>query len=248
MQLDWSTLVLEVVNFLVLVWILKRFLYKPVLRVVGDRKAAIDKTLASAKVQQEDAHKLEQQYQSRLADWEREKDGLRRNVSEELQAEKQRLTDDLHAAIAQEREKEVVLAKRRLAELERQAADQGLQQGAQFTAQLMERFAGPELEARLIAVAVEDLPHLPEPQREALRSASHGIKISSAFPLADAQRTALTQALTTAAGQPVEATFAEDHDLLAGVRIAAGPWTVRANLRDELSYFAERIRDESQPQ
>ena len=39
---------LEVVNFLVLVWMLKRFLYKPVLEAIAQRKAAIDKTLSDA--------------------------------------------------------------------------------------------------------------------------------------------------------------------------------------------------------
>ena len=37
MQIDWTTLVLEIINFLVLVWILKRFLYKPVMEAIAAR-------------------------------------------------------------------------------------------------------------------------------------------------------------------------------------------------------------------
>ena len=39
MQFDWTTFVLEVLNFLVLLWILKRFLYQPVLDVLDARQA-----------------------------------------------------------------------------------------------------------------------------------------------------------------------------------------------------------------
>ena len=37
MQLNWSTFVLEIINFLILVWVLKRFLYKPVLAAIAQR-------------------------------------------------------------------------------------------------------------------------------------------------------------------------------------------------------------------
>ena len=40
MQIDWTTFALEIINFLVLVWILKRFLYRPVLDTLARRRAA----------------------------------------------------------------------------------------------------------------------------------------------------------------------------------------------------------------
>ena len=48
MELDWTTFILELVNFVVLVWILNRFLYRPVMNVIDQRKAAIQRTLAEA--------------------------------------------------------------------------------------------------------------------------------------------------------------------------------------------------------
>ena len=54
MELNWSTFVLEILNFLVLVWILKRFLYKPVLAVIARRREGIEKSLAEARSLHED--------------------------------------------------------------------------------------------------------------------------------------------------------------------------------------------------
>ena len=55
MELSWSTFALEIVNFLVLVWILKHFLYKPVMDVIARRRADIESTLADAKTAQDEA-------------------------------------------------------------------------------------------------------------------------------------------------------------------------------------------------
>jgi F-type H+-transporting ATPase subunit b len=246
-QLDWSTMVLEVINFLVLVWLLKRFLYKPVLNIIAERKAAIDKTLADAEARKTEAKDLQEKYQSRLAEWEREKEGLRRELTGEIQTQRERLTAELQRTLAQERERQTVLAQRRITELETQAGQKGMHQGLQFTARLLERIASPELEARFVNVALEDLPHLSGTQKEALLSASRDsrqvIKVASAFPLAASQRLAITQGLESATQREVTPIFHEDASLLAGVRINVGPWILHANLQDELAFFAERARD-----
>jgi len=88
MQLDWLTFTLEIVNFLVLVWILQRFLYRPVLETIARRKAEIDKTLADAASRQQDAQALEHRYQDRLVEWEKEKQGLRDREREAAGAER----------------------------------------------------------------------------------------------------------------------------------------------------------------
>jgi F-type H+-transporting ATPase subunit b len=252
MQLSWSTFLLEIVNFLVLVWILKRFLYKPVLEAIARRKAAIDKTLAGAQARQTQAEALEQQYQNRLADWEREKEGLRAGLAEEMRGQRERLTADLQKALQQEREKEGVLAERHLAEMESHAAEQGTAKAVKFTARLLDRIASPELEARLATLVAEDLPRLPAEQiaalQEACRDAQHGVKVASAFPLPEAQRARVVQALNEATHENVAPSFLEDPSLRAGLRISAGPWTVRANLQDELRYFTEMMNHERRGQ
>ena len=50
MELDWTTFALEIINFLALIWILKRFLYRPVLATLGQRRAGIEATLNEARV------------------------------------------------------------------------------------------------------------------------------------------------------------------------------------------------------
>lgn len=49
MKFDWWTLALQTINFAILVWLLHRFLYKPVLRMIDARKTDIGKHYDAAK-------------------------------------------------------------------------------------------------------------------------------------------------------------------------------------------------------
>ena len=246
MELSWATFLLEIINFLVLVWILKRFLYKPVLQAIAQRKAAIDKTLADADAKEADAKALVEQYQNRLADWENEKEKLRAGVVEEINAQRAQRMAALEHALRQEREKARVLEERRLNEIRNKAGEEGMARGVQFTARLLSRAASPELEAKLVRLALEDLPRLPDEQAEALRSACRqpGVraKITSGFPLPLPQRNVIAEKLKEMTQDNIALEFSEDRRLLAGLRISIGPWVLRANLEDELEFFAEALR------
>ena len=246
MQLDWTTFTLEILNFLVLVWILKRFLYKPVMAAIAQRRLTIEQSLSEASATQEEARLLKQQYDRRLSDWENEKIQARRRMLEEISAERARLTAALQTALKQEREKQQVLEQRRALELQRTLEAQALAQGARFVARLLTRLASPELEAKIIGLVLEDLPHLSEEQRRAIHAACEAgmaITVTSAYPLSAEQCDTLAARLNECAGRDSPYTFSEDSSLLAGVRIGIGPWVMRANLQDELGFFIETLRE-----
>ena len=49
MHFDWSTLALQTVNFTILVWLLHRFLYQPVLHLVDARRTELEEQYAKAR-------------------------------------------------------------------------------------------------------------------------------------------------------------------------------------------------------
>ncbi|MBI2753781.1 MAG: F0F1 ATP synthase subunit delta [Betaproteobacteria bacterium] len=242
MAFDWTTFALEIVNFLVLVWILSRFLYQPVRRAIAERQAGIERTLAGAKAAQAGAQALKGQYENRVADWEKEKAEARARLAAEIDAERGRAMDALRASLEQEGERIRALERRGALELRQQMEEAARLQGAQFVARLLARIANPGLQESIREALVEDLQHLPERQVESLhaaRQAGDRIAIASAYPLDEEQRTNLVQALGRATGLPVQCEFAQDPELIAGFRISIGPWVLRSNLRDELKFFAE---------
>jgi len=241
-ELDWSTFLLEIVNVLVLVWLLKRFLYRPVMTVIEERKAAIAKTVADASRLQNEANALKEQYDRRLVGWEREREKARVQLREEIAAERQRQLAELQADLEKERQQATVRERQRMKDVARQAEALALLQGSQFTALLLSRVAGPELETKIIDAMMEDWSRLPQPQVDAIRSAlpanARG-KVTTAFPLEQESREALVKKVERRLDRTFEWEFVEDRNLFAGLRVSLGGWVLRGNLQDELRFFAD---------
>jgi len=242
LELNWSTFFLEIINFLVLVWLLKHFLYEPVKKVVAERRASIEAQLNEAKATQEEAEALHHQYENRIADWECEREGAREALQKEIDAERVRLRDALQKELDAERQKNAVLAERQFAELKREYETQALHQGGRFAARMLEGVASSELEARLLEMLLEELRVLPPAQRDALQPQGEAKTVSvtvlSAYPLDSGQRKKLQQRLEKLVPAKLLFEWREDRKLIAGLRVTVGPWVIHANLHDELKTFS----------
>jgi F-type H+-transporting ATPase subunit b len=242
MELSWTTFVLEIVNFLVLVWILKRFLYKPVLDVIARRKAGIEKRLSDAQELHTEAQALQKQYEGRLTEWQEERQQARQTLAEELAAERATRMQQLREALQQEQEKAHVARERQEADTLRRLEQSALQQGARFAARLLGTAAGAEVHDRLVQLFLDELSALAPEQVSRLRANAGQVgqvRVTSAFPLEPATRDRLQRALQPLHPESVSCEFAEDGELLAGLRVELGAWTLAANLQDELKGFAE---------
>lgn len=242
MELNWSTFILEIINFLVLVWLLKRFLYEPVKEVVAKRRAGIEAQLNEARTTQSEAEALRRQYENRLADWESERETARKELQHEIDAERNRLHEALRNELEAEREKNAVLAERQFAEFKREYETKALQLGGRFVSRLLEGIASPEVEAKLLELLLEQLKVLPPAQRDALQPQGEGktvqVTVLSAYPLDKEQRAKLQLRLDKLVSASLTFDWREDRKLIAGLRITVGPWVIHANLHDELKTFA----------
>ncbi len=243
MELNWSTFLLEIFNFLVLVWILKRFLYAPVLKVITRRRAAIENQLEEARQLHAEADALREQYQHRLADWEQERQQAMDKLLHEIEASRLQQLGDLNTELAQEEEK-IRIARSRQDEQEmREIEQRALQQGAEFASRLLAEAAGPELENRLFDLLLDGLSAMPAHQISDLGNKwgelPERILVSSAYPLADGQCQRLEDILTRVTGMSIPVDYQQDAELLAGLNITIGAWILQLNVRDELQGFME---------
>ena len=65
MLIDWFTVIAQVVNFLILVWLLKRFLYRPILDAIDAREKRIALALADADAKKVEAEKERDAFQQK---------------------------------------------------------------------------------------------------------------------------------------------------------------------------------------
>ena len=243
MELSWSTFVLEIINFLVLVWILKRFLYKPVLNVIARRQAGIAERIKDAESLHAEAEKLQRQYEGRLVDWEKERKQARDTLAQEMESERQRKMTELQATLQQEQEKSRAIEARRERDAMHRIEEAALRQSARFASRLLEQACGPETQTRLVELFISELNKLPKERIATLRSnydkTPADIEVTSAFPLSDTHQEQLRQTLQAITTSDSTIDFTEDRALLAGVHVTIGAWVLAANIRDELKGFVE---------
>jgi F-type H+-transporting ATPase subunit b len=247
MELSWTTFILEIINFLVLVWILKRFLYKPVLDVIARRRASIEQSLNDAKKVHAEAEDLQRKYEGRLAEWEEEQQQARESLNEKLEQEHAQQLDALKEELEQEREKSRAAEQRRMEDTRQQIEQTAMEHGGQFATRLLKSTSGPETESRLIELLIAELGQLSEERITALRKHAgdniESIEVTSAYPLPDDQSQELDQALGSIIhGKPV-VHFHQDKTLIAGLQINLGAWVLGLNVRDELKGFMDILHD-----
>jgi len=242
MELDWTTFALEIINFLALVWILKRFLYRPVLAILAERRAGIERLLSAARETESQASALKSQFEGRLADWEQEKAAARARFEAEIAAERSRQMEALSRDLAAERERGAAQDAHRRETLKRELAAKAGTEARQFASKLLARLAGPDLEARLVKLFIEELASLPDERVAPLRAGRDGNAqgvVASAYLLSEEQRRLISGAIADRLGIHGHLEFVEDSNLLAGVRVSFGAWQLDFSLAGELGIFAE---------
>lgn len=243
MEFDWTTFVLEAINFLVLVWILKRFFYRPVLGVLDARQQRVRAETTRAQQLQQDAESLKRQYEARLADWDKERQQARQLLEQELTRMRSASLENIARSLADEetkaRARDAALTASREAELVRQAAGEAYSDAAA----MLRRLASPELTASIVRIFLEDVAALPPAGQAALRKAGQAlggdmtVEVAAAHPLDEQILAEIARALSLAAGQSLEVVFRLAPELIAGVRVAVGECLLHANLAEELTFF-----------
>jgi len=243
MEFNLSTFILEIINFLVLIWILQRLFYKPLLAVIAKRKQFIDQSLSEAKNLKLKAEQQCSLYENRQKMWEQEKQSAITALHQQLEAERREHLDKLNADLEQERQKAKVTLLKQQKELQQQTEKQALQNGAKFAGILLKQAAGPELEIRLFQLLLDNLTTLPEACKQYLTTLGNkksvAIKIASAYPLSIELRQQLEQKLTALTNSPINFQYHQDTALIAGLRMDIGAWVLNANLQHELIGFTE---------
>ena len=242
MQIDWTTFALEIVNFLALVWLLKRFLYAPVLDILAQRRAGIARVQADAHATEQRAQALQAEFERRLADWESERSAARARLHAELANERARGLREIAATLVDERQRSVAIDTHRRQQAERECAIAAMAQAQRFTAALLGRLADPAIDACLLERFLEEWAALPDDALHSLRLAAAAkdavAQVTSAFPLPAEQRERLRAALAARLPPDVALDFADDRQLLAGLRVSLGAWHLHLNFADELARFA----------
>lgn len=222
MRFDWSTLALQLVNFAILVWLLQRFLYRPILRLVDARRAALEREHAEAAGAAETAKRQLSELQAQrtgiageraeaLARAQEESRQLLTSRREQAEHDAATLMEEARRTLAREREQVLEEARRAALDLAAGIARRVLAEipeslRAQAWLERIERHLGSLPPAERAALAIE-------------LTASSPLKVLTACPVAAAAEEAWRLGLRTALGSEVAVEFETDPALIAGAEL-----------------------------
>ena len=119
MLIDWFTIAAQVLNFLILVWLLKHFLYKPILQAIDAREQRIATELADADAKKAEAQKERDEFQDKNEEFDQQRTALLIKAKDEVKAERQRLLEEARQAAEALRAKRQDSVETQTRELER---------------------------------------------------------------------------------------------------------------------------------
>jgi F-type H+-transporting ATPase subunit b len=232
------TFLFEVLNFLVLVYILHRLLYRPLHEAIDRRKEANAKAQADAEQARQEAGTLQGQLSAQLAALDQQREELIRKVREQAEAERKATIAEAERVAQQRREG----AEQRL-EQDRAEALQALRaELVQSAVALAERFlheaSSSTLDRQLAVRLVEELQHVSEDERQRLRGeleADDTALVETAAVLNGEILQSLDAALQSLAGRTVKLAVQTRPELLGGLRLRLGGHVWDASLAGGLS-------------
>lgn len=252
MLIDWFTVVAQVANFLILMWLLKRFLYKPILRAIDGREAHIAETLRQAEEQKKAAESEHAVLRSRNEALDIERVHLLAQAQEDAKAAGRLLMDKERQAAEDSREQwrsSLAAERRRFGdEVSRRVRDEVFVILRRAFAEL----ADSSLEERMVEVFDNRLRGSKNPLDDMLDAASgaaagapRSFLIRSAFPLSESQQETLRKTLADTHARAVDVRFQTEPNLIGGVELVEGgrklAWTLDNYLGELESTVADLV-------
>jgi F-type H+-transporting ATPase subunit b len=248
MQIDWLTVAAQIVNFLILVWLLKRFLYGRVVAAMERRESGIAESLAEAERRQAAANASAEDYERRCADLESQREEFLGEAREEADRLRKSLRDETAVEIDDLRRKwRGEVARERQAFLE-DLRRETLRHVYAMARRALGDLADDDLEARMAVAFTRRLKALGDGARAALADAAAGDSAEafmvSRFPVADEMRTRLDSAVADAVGWKVPVTYRHGDEHPCGLVLKIGgqavSWTIESYV-DDLEAEAEAL-------
>jgi F-type H+-transporting ATPase subunit b len=248
MLIDWFTVAAQAVNFLVLVWLLQRFLYKPILHAMETREQTIASQLSEAEKQKVEAEAESMKFRQAREQFEKEKQALWHTVETDAEVARQRLREEIR------REIETTRVKWRETLDDEQTAfkaelDQSICQEVLSIAQnVLTDLAGTEIEERIAANFIRRLEELSPDEKQKLLSILDQNKqpavIRTGFELPPQTRDAVEEAvarLKPTGAHPV-IRYEIVPELVGGIELAADGRKIGWSIAGYLSSLEQKIQ------
>jgi len=256
MLIDWFTVGAQALNFLILVWLMKRFLYKPILHAIDEREKRIAMELADADTKKAAAQKERDEFQHKNEEIDQKRAALLSKATDAAKVERQRLLDEARkaaAALSTKRQEALRIEEHN----SQQAISRRIRQEVfAITRKALTDLAGTSLEERMVDVFAGRLRELSGDEKAVLASALMAspspVIVRTTFDLSPAQRASAEGAIKVVLGTKTQVQFETAPNLISGIELAANGQRVGWSITDYLGSLQkdvdERLKEKDKPE
>jgi len=255
MLIDWFTVGAQTLNFLILVWLLKHFLYKPILNAIDAREKGIAAQLADATAKKAEAQKEHEEFQSKNKAWDEQRSALLGKATDDAKAEKDHLIDEAHKQADSLRAAQAAALQNDQKRLSTQIIRLTKEEVFDITRKALADLATVSLEERMGEVFTRRLREMDPKSKVALgaslKTQPDPAIVRSTFALPANQKVAIQNALNETFSAEVRLRFETAPDGVCGIELSANGQKVAWSIADYLSSLDQKVgallAAESQP-
>jgi F-type H+-transporting ATPase subunit b len=245
--IHWFTVLAQAVNFLILVWLLQRFLYKPVLHAIDEREKGIAARIAQYEADKTEAQKERDDFQHKNEAFDRERAALLKKATDDATSTRQRLLDDARKDADSLRTKRQEALRSDFHNLSGEIVRRTRTEVFAIARKTLADLAATSLEERMAGVFVQRLRSLTGSAKEqlagALTSSAGPAHLRSAFDLPPPQRAAIESAIKETFSSPTGVQFETAPEVVSGIELSVNGQKVSWSIADYLTAL-EKSTDE----
>lgn len=232
MLIDGFTVCAQIINFLILIWLLKRFLYKPILQAIDARELRIAEAQANSDSRQAQVATERALLDEQVAALTRQASDLLHEASLAASVERQRLLESAREEVMLLRQRQQETMERELGALCQEMRYRTCQQVFAIARKALADLAGQSLEVALIGVFIDRVKAMTPEEQRALRTLSHtdGVVIRSTDSLIESLQETLRQQVIALWGHEVTVKFETASELCCGLEIRLAGYSVAWNI------------------
>ena len=245
MLIDWFTVGAQALNFLILVWLMRHFLYKPILNAIDAREKKIAAELADAAAKKAEAQKDRDEFQHKNEEFDQQRSALLTKATDEAKTERQRLLGEARQAADALSAKRQETLKNDAKNLSQAIARRTQEEVFAITRKALTDLATTSLEERMGAVFTRRLREMEGKAKEtlgaALKTTPEPAVVRSAFELPAEQRATIQNALNETFSADIHLRFETTPELVSGIELTANGQKVAWSIADYLASLEKGV-------
>jgi len=241
MKIDFWTLALQAINALVLIWLLSRVLYRPVVRAIAQRRDAAAKLLADAEAERDRARQATAAAQAQQAELAAGRETAMKAAQADAEAARTRLLAAAQAEAETLRQQTQAERDKQIAAQQRANEQRAAMLTVDIAGRLLERLPASARVAGFLDDLVASLQALPESQKQKLADAATSLALAAPRVLDADERQRCLPAIQQAIGRTAPLQAVVDLNLIAGLELRSPDLVVSNHLRADLDHLQHEL-------